>query len=336
MIACSKQTDCNALTTGCSVGSCVNGTCEAAHAPDNTTCDDGLFCTEGDHCVAGACTGGSAKACPDGSDPCHVGFCDGQKQACAIAAGNDGKACDDKNVCTGDGVCNGGSCVPGVAISCAQFDTQCTKGVCDPQSGCGPAPVNEGLGCDDGLFCTDGDVCLAGTCGGKAKACPPPVNGCGLPVCDEVANACTIKPGMNGSACSDGLACTQNDVCGNGICKGTPVVACVNGDGCCPAGCTSNVDSDCAFTNGLGGFYSTSSMDRMVNAKLACESVWGLGQCATDGCGSCNNRGYHKAGTPNCNGSTYWNFLDLSETLSCGWVNPNEILISADNQNWTQ
>jgi hypothetical protein len=36
-----------------------------------------------------------------------------------------------------------------------------------------------------------------------------------------------------------------NYQCNGGVCAGTPITACVSGDGCCPSGCTAANDSDC-------------------------------------------------------------------------------------------
>ncbi len=91
--------------------------------------------------------------------------------------------------------------------------------------------------------------------------------------------------------------------------------------------------------NGMGGTYvppDPTGTDRKANAMAACESFHGAGNCCDDGCGSCNAHGYHLCGAPNCNGSTYWNYDNTSQDLGCGWVDPNEILISVDGVNWTQ
>ena len=50
--------------------------------------------------------------------------------------------------------------------------------------------------------------------------------------------------------CNDYIACTV-DSCknvgqGNSFCSYDPIEACVNNDGCCPAGCTAVTDSDCS------------------------------------------------------------------------------------------
>jgi len=53
------------------------------------------------------------------------------------------------------------------------------------------------------------------------------------------------------SSCNDGNACTKDELAGspsscNGSCRHVPISACVSGDGCCPGGCSSSNDSDCA------------------------------------------------------------------------------------------
>ncbi len=49
--------DCSGLTDACNVGQCngTTGACQAVPVADGTSCDDGIVCTTGDACVAGAC-----------------------------------------------------------------------------------------------------------------------------------------------------------------------------------------------------------------------------------------------------------------------------------------
>ena len=53
------------------------GGCDNARARDGTTCRDGLYCTIGDACQDGVCTGGGARDCPtpcscdEGGDRCE-------------------------------------------------------------------------------------------------------------------------------------------------------------------------------------------------------------------------------------------------------------------------
>ena len=88
--------------------------------------------------------------------------------------------------------------------------------------------------------------------------------------------------------------------------------------------------------NGLGGTYIPRSTNEQVNALAACESEHGAGNCCNDGCGSCNQLGYHLCGAPNCNGSVYWNYANNAQNMNCGWVDPDEILISLDGVTWQQ
>jgi len=61
-----------------------------------TTCDDGIPCTDNDTCVAGACAG-AAIECDDGN-LCTVDSCDPLSGTCAHSA----LTCDDDNACTTD------------------------------------------------------------------------------------------------------------------------------------------------------------------------------------------------------------------------------------------
>ncbi len=94
--------------------------------------------------------------------------------------------------------------------SCEDSDA-CTDDVCDPQAGCLHVPVN----CDDGNPCTD-------------DSCDPAIG------CLHANNA---------SPCTDGSACTTNDLCANGVCVGGPALVCddrsvCTDDSCDPAvGC---------------------------------------------------------------------------------------------------
>ncbi len=271
---CVTADDCADLADICNVGNCVNGACVKAPANEFGSCNDGNFCTENDVCQAGECVGGSPKVCPNSSDSCHVGFCNEATDHCDIVPGNDGATCNDQDPCTGLGVCSGGDCLPGNPVDCSFYDGTCAIGVCDPQFGCVQQPMNDGAACDDGLYCTVNDTCTNGSCGGQPNTCAAPGDVCLIGTCDEASNSCVAVPGPNGiacndnnlctvneacnngvctngapanqgGACNDGNACTGPDLCNNGVCAGAQIVACANGDGCCPAGCTLAQDDDC-------------------------------------------------------------------------------------------
>ena len=140
---CSKgqQVDCSAFNGTCSDGVCdpVLG-CVAKPKNDGASCDDGLFCTVQDVCMAGACSG-VPNTCSDPIDAaCMIATCNEAQKSCVAVPGNDGKTCDDGNPCTVSETCGAGKCVGGV-------------------------PGNQGMMCDDGDGCTSGTTCNGGVCG---------------------------------------------------------------------------------------------------------------------------------------------------------------------------
>jgi hypothetical protein len=125
--------------------------------------------------------------------------------------------------CMNDGQCASGHCIDGVccATTCAGACMACnvagSVGTCSPKLA--------------GTTCTNGETCQggsqAGTCGGgTAVVCPGadqchdaavcvPATGCPAPI---------VK--LDGTSCSDGHACTLNDVCQAGTCQGSSTNAC--------------------------------------------------------------------------------------------------------------
>jgi hypothetical protein len=274
---CVFAEDCAGFSDACTVGTCVNGVCQKLPANDGTACDDGIGCTLNDACQAGECTGTSTKFCPS-SNTCSIGFCDPVTDSCTEVPGNDGATCNDQNPCTQAGTCAAGACNPGPQVDCSFLDSECGVGMCDPNLGCVAMPLAEGAACNDGLFCTVQDKCAMGICSGVPNLCDGDGSGCFVGACDEAQNKCITVPGNNGGACDDGNACTSGETCSNGNCIGgvpanqgmmcddqngctggttcsngvctnatSQVVACVNGDQCCPMGCAANGDSDCLY-----------------------------------------------------------------------------------------
>lgn len=287
---CESASDCSAFAGPCTVGSCVNGWCEATPANEFGSCDDGLFCTENDTCVAGACAGGTPRYCPS-LDSCHLGTCDEDLKTCKNIAGNDGAQCDDGDACTGAGVCSGGVCSKGQQVNCSVFNGPCSVGVCDPAVGCVAMPVSEGSFCDngdftgcsygqcqqgscvslpqnDGAFCDDGDFneCSVGFCQ-NAQCMSQPVNE-GMLCEDFDGNQCTGMcsngicaqiPVNNGSPCEDfdGNQCTG--ICSNGFCSQVPAnngqpcddyLFCTSGESCTNGVCGGGQPTLCAPPGG--------------------------------------------------------------------------------------
>lgn len=273
--SCVTAQDCAAFSDACNVGTCVNGSCAKTAANEALACDDGKACTDGDTCQGGLCKG-PLKFCPS-VDSCHLGLCDTATDTCISVPGNDGASCNDTDACTQNGFCSGGTCLPGAPVDCTFLDGPCSVGFCDSALGCLVKPKNDGAPCDDNLYCTVSDACQAGICTGQPNTCAAPGDICKVGVCNEQQKTCVAVPGNNGVTCNDQNACTTGETCSNGLCQGgvpvapaggacddhdacttvdvcaangtcvggSPIVQCVNGDGCCPAGCTLNDDSDC-------------------------------------------------------------------------------------------
>ncbi len=145
-----------------------------------------------EQCLSGACV---PLACKPGvancADVATVATCK------ADGSGWDTAGCDDGNPCTDDGCKDGG----------------CTH-------------ANNAAKCDDGNVCTGPDVCVSGKCQPGSSVCECSddagcaklADACNDAVC--IATKCTQKP--KAGACTDGDACTVNDVCLAGQCKGVP------------------------------------------------------------------------------------------------------------------
>jgi|GEM_PF-3163755 len=190
------------------------GACLANHAPNGTTCDDGAFCTTGEACASGICTGGSAT-CNDGVG-CTDDSCDEQNDICTNdpndANCNNGQFCDGIEICDAvqDCVIQAGSvpdCNDGVGCtvdSCDELNDECDNN------------PNNGL-CDNGQFCDGFETCDA------LLDCQPGVDpdcndniDCTDDSCDEVNDTCVNDPN-DGLCPDDTLFCNGSEICVGGV-----------------------------------------------------------------------------------------------------------------------
>lgn len=202
---------------------CAPSASSSAWTPnDGASCDDGLFCTQGDTCAGTSC-GGAPRACSDGIACNGVESCDESADACAAGTSTcaAGTLCDlatDSCVATCSGCVIGGTC-----YGAGQLNPANPCEVCAVATSPTAWTANDGARCDDGLFCTDGDVCSAGSCAGSPRVCADGVACNGTETCDEVAGACA--PGtptcaasqvcdVTGDACvTRCTGCTIGGVC---------------------------------------------------------------------------------------------------------------------------
>ncbi|MBI5505584.1 MAG: hypothetical protein HY899_12350 [Deltaproteobacteria bacterium] len=218
--------DCSNLDGTCGVGVCneQGDTCSVQAVNEGGDCDDGGFCTLGDHCQAGVCTG-DQRDCAD-SVSCTIDACDEAADQCTHQASD--ALCSNGTFCDGVETCNAVSgCAGGSAVDCSNLNATCVTGVCnEDQDACATQPANEAGSCDDGNFCTVDDTCNAGLCGGGARDCSALDGECVVGVCNEAGDTCATQARPGGTQCDDGDACTSDDQCDAGVCQGQPIAGC--------------------------------------------------------------------------------------------------------------
>jgi hypothetical protein len=168
---------------------CTPGTSQVTWtANDGFACDDGIFCTGVDVCVAGVCTG-SGDPCPgsDGDSDCAE-TCN---ESSADCTGDDplGSSCDDGDPGTINDICGGSGTCAGEALKsdgeACTFGPECFSG-----------------------HCVDG-VCCDSSCSGSCQSCLGASTGSVDGVCDFVISG--LDP--------DNECVVPGDVCnGSGVC----------------------------------------------------------------------------------------------------------------------
>ncbi len=272
---CDLATDsCVATCTGCVIDGLCYGTDQAnpangcekcapaesatAWSPnDGASCDDGLFCTAGDACAAGACVGGAAPSCDDGVACNGAETCDEAADSCVLGSGTcgTGEVCD---VATDACVTTCGGCViGGVCYAAGTVNPSDACLACDPSASATDWTIASGATCDDGSFCTVSDTCsAAGVCMGGARDCGDGITCNGTEVCDDTTNRCE----------SGSTTCGATEVCDPtaDVCRVT-CSGCVIGGTCYAAG-TPNPGGPCETCDP-----SSSASDWTVTTGVACD-----------------------------------------------------------------
>ena len=254
--------ECVTSPTNCDDGNpCTDLDCDPVkgclYTQNSAPCDDLTDCTAGDVCANGSCNG-VAYTCK--TVLCGTTSCDG-KGGCAVdidsdscliddacyaaealdptndcqackplvsqtgwTALDDGDACDDGEPCTGADACAGGTCEGSVDIDCPDDGLACTTSACN------------GVGCDPPTA-IPGWCAIDGVCYAAGALGPNPCQHC------DPAKPTVWVNRPPGAECDDGEACTKNEVCQSGLCKGE-VFVCDDGDPCTDDTCVAEA---CTF-----------------------------------------------------------------------------------------
>ena len=237
--------DADPCTAGdhCSGGACVSGANQCACAKDADCADteDGDLCNGTMHCLGGVCQldASTVVTCPAPASPCLGAKCVAATGQCVTVQAANGLPCDDGTACTVLDHCAEGACVAGDAVSCDD-GTPCTTDSCNPVSGCGHAPVENGASCSDGNPCTGNDHCTGGLCGGQTGDGDGP---CG---CNDDGDCAPLD---DGNACNGTWAC----VLGHCAIKSGSVVSCPPAIGKCLVSVCVPATGACAIVTVVDG-----------------------------------------------------------------------------------
>ena len=245
---------------------CGNGVVEPGETCDPpSSCP--TSCTDGDSCTVDQMTGSSANCnvacshtsittCVAGDGCCPAGCNANADSDCSPSCGNGvvegGETCDPASSCP-TSCTDGNACtldqMTGSSANCNVTCSHTSITTCVAGDGCCPAGCTANTDSDCSPTCGNGVVEPGETCD-PASSCPTS--------CNE-GNACIIDQ-MTGSSANCNVSCSH-----------TAVTTCVSGDGCCPAGCTANTDSDCSPTCGNGVVEKGETCDLPSSCPTSCD-----------------------------------------------------------------
>ncbi len=290
--------DCSSSSDACNTGTCdeTQDQCVASPKPNETSCDDGMFCTDIDRCQSGVCTG-HERSCDALNDSCNRGTCDENANSCVATPVSDGTGCNDALFCTLEDHCVAGLCLGNTPRDCSSVSDQCNSGGCDETADrCVAHPVANTTPCNDNLFCTVGEQCQSGSCtAGLPRDCSASGGSCRTGTCDESADQCTGSPQPDGTSCDDTRFCTVQDHCQAGSCIGSSRDCSASGNDCNDGTCSDTLQS-CIATAKLDGTLCDDGRFCTVTDMCSAGSCAGLARdcsAASDTCntGVCNETG---------------------------------------------
>ena len=282
--------------------------CDAACSNDPI-----LTCTSGDGCCPAGCDSLQDTDCPVVCDNgvLEAGETCDPIASCPVDC-NDMDSCTLDSMAgtpqTCDVVCSqtpilvclaGDACCPAGCNSLDDADCPvvCDNGVleagetCDPIASC-PVARNDADTCtadsllgsaqtcdalcnhDPILSCAAGDGCCPAGCDSTLDADCPVVCGNGV---IETGETCD-PPDACPASCDDANPCTTDSLAGapascDAVCSNAAMDACVDSDGCCPAGCTNELDTDCSATCGDGVLDEGETCDPPETCPASCDDA---------------------------------------------------------------
>lgn len=200
LFSCHFNEDCDE-DNACTVGLCNAGGSGrlCSYEPRAGPCDDGLFCTEGDHCSEDGMCVGTGDPCDDGKS-CTRDECNEETDSCSYAM-IEGH-CLIEEVCYDEGDINAGN-------AC-----RVCRSALDGRSW---SLADAGSPCSDLYACTTGETCdESGACKGNPdhESCDRPGELC-RPVCfPETPSGCGLPPSGLDVDCEDPGRGETTTVCG--------------------------------------------------------------------------------------------------------------------------
>jgi hypothetical protein len=143
-----------------------------------------------------------------------------------------------------------------VGVYCKPLDQCHVAGTCDPFNGlCSNPEKPNDTACDDGNACTQTDACQGGACMGANPVACTALDQChDAGTCEPATGFCSNPNKPENTACNDGSACTQVDVCRAGLCMGTNPITCTALDQCHDAGACDPSTGQCSQPAKPDGF----------------------------------------------------------------------------------
>ncbi|MBI5610859.1 MAG: hypothetical protein HY902_18415 [Deltaproteobacteria bacterium] len=223
--------DGNACTAGevCSLGQCGGGvdTCicqsdaDCAGQEDGNACNGTMFCNQATKkCQVNP---GTVVVCPTGLDTdCKKNVCEPTTGACVLANSPTTVVCEDGDPCTTSDTCLDGKCTPGTNVCSCKSDADCKK-------------YEDGDQCNGTMYCNklkSPAICELNPA--TVISCPSVDDSeCLKNLCQPKTGQCQFTPTDDFATCSDGNACTKNDLCLQGKCvPGTFTCECASNADC--------------------------------------------------------------------------------------------------------